>query len=145
MSVALENAERRLEPKSFGMGWQSYVRKADAQDKEGKIILTDLEHKPSTADPLAGALSFAAKGTEDVFLYVEGSFPQAESLVVSFLDKDGKGGWNKTNNFHLPCRVPRDAKSLELRVRPDAAVKSISLWRVPRVAEAKPAAPPRQN
>lgn len=140
--VTLENAEQRRDVRMCALGstW-SIVPKADAPNKEGKIVLGNLQHKPAAASPLAGALGLAAMGKEDVLLYVEGHFPPADSLAVSFLDKDGKAAGKKTDNFHLPGRVPPETASLEFLLRGDTRVTAISLWRVPRAAPAKPAKP----
>ncbi|MCC6579912.1 MAG: hypothetical protein IT440_05675 [Phycisphaeraceae bacterium] len=134
LTVTLEHADWVLEPRPFNMGSGWSVRKSHAPLKQGKITLERLSNAtatPALRTTLAGAMDQAARGQAHVYLHVEGDFPRPESLVVNFLDAEGKGGWNKANNYAMPTLVPSQTRKIEMEIRDGAAVRRVSLWRIP--------------
>ena len=131
VTAKLTNCERRTENRGFGMGRHSVVRKTEGTDAEAAIELGGLDkHSYGPGSPLATALHDVAKGKARVYLKVDGACPEAESIVVRFVDKDGNAGWNKTNAYHLPVSIPADTSAVRIRLADDASVSQLRLWRV---------------
>ena len=127
--LELRNCKRQFEARGFGMGRQWLVRKDGGAEQESWIELKGLnDRQHAHASPLGTNLS-AIGAKEAVFMKVDGVCPQAEDILVQFVDKDGNAGWNKTSNFHLPFRIPPDTSAIRIRLSNNAAVKWISLWR----------------
>lgn len=131
VTAKLEGCERRLENRGFGMGRHSVVRKTAGTDAEAAIEIGGLDkHSYGPGSPLATALHDVAKGKARVYLKIDGSCPEPESIVVRFVDKDGNAGWNKTSAYHVPVPVPAGTTAVRVRLADDASVSQLRLWRV---------------
>lgn len=124
LGAKLDGAGRQLERRGFAMGAAWRVRKTGTCDEDGRVT-------PNGGKPVANALRDASKGRTTVYLMADGWFHEAESLVVSFKDKDDNGGWHKTVEHHRPVAIPPDTATIELLLRTeDAALTGVRIWRV---------------
>lgn len=134
LAVKLKNAARHLESRGFGMGRRWIVRPDDEApvDADSAIVLENLQkHNHGRGSHLATAMRAVKEGTAAVYLKIDGRSPRAESIVVQFVDAEGKAGWNRTDAYHLPIRLPADLAELRVRLADDASVTRLRLWRVP--------------
>ena len=138
LCVALTNVECRLERRRYGMTQNWVVRKTGAADQQAAIGLAGLSPDlPGGAVPykaLTGALCGFAKKTARVYLWVEGRFPTAASLVVEATGRDGQSAKLKSANYELPTFIPNGTDTLRLLLAPNAAVTKLCLRRIPVVA-----------
>lgn len=133
ITATLQNAERHNENRGFGMGRQHRIRAGTDADKPAKIRLEDLQpHHHGRGSVMLTALRDVGKDTARVFLHVQGSCPEPEDIVVSFVDDKGKSGWNKTDDYHRPISVPANTDTIRILLGPNGAVERIRLWRIDR-------------
>jgi len=133
VTARLDHAVRLWEPRPFGMGCEWRVRRSQDQDPDapGTIVLDGLQtHRFGLGSRLCTALRDVAKGTSLVYFMVDGAWRKPEDLVVQIVDATGKAGWNKTDRFDLPLRIPADAAEVRVRIAPGAFVRRLRFWRV---------------
>jgi hypothetical protein len=131
VSAKLVGASRRRERRGFGMGHVWRVRREAEADGDSLVVLEGLQkHHHGSGSILLTAMRELGQGTAQVLLKIDGQCPRPESLVVQFVDKDGKAGWNKTDAYHLPIAVPANTHAIQIRLAEDAAIDRVQLWRL---------------
>jgi len=131
VTAKLVGASRRRERRGFGMGHTWRVRREAEADGDSLVVLDGLQkHHHGSGSRLLTAMREVGKGTARILLKIDGQCPRPESIVVQFVDKDGKAGWNKTDAYHLPIALPANTHAIQIRLAEDAAIDRVQLWRL---------------
>jgi len=127
MAVKTKNIVRQPVPRGFGTGWNWTAQKETgaSPDAKGVLIMENIS-KP------VGKLGASSKTCLDVYMKIEGNFNKPESMIVEWIDNDGKRGWLRSNNHHLPTRIPEGIKDVEIQLADGASVSKILLWAIPK-------------
>lgn len=136
ITATLDGVSRRRERRGFGMGSTWRVRKDGTADQDAFVILDGLQtHHHGRGSRVLTAMREVGKGTAAVYLTIDGRCPDPESIVVQFLDQEGKAGWDKTDAYHLPIALRADTDAIRIRLAAGAAVDRVRLWRVETPSE----------
>jgi len=129
MAVGTKNIVRTPVAPPWGLPWKWIVESEVGLPPHPKGALT-IGNMSNLGGPTGGVLHSGAQ--LDVYMYIEGNLGAAESLIVEWVDNDGKRGWLRSNNYNLPIPMPRDIKEVEMQLAHGTSVSRILLWAVPQ-------------
>lgn len=133
MGVETKNIIRRPIKRFWGTGFEWIIEKEKDAPPDTKGIITFRDILKPFPSPIGGFNILQ----NDIYIFIEGNHKKAESLIVEWVDKDGKKGWLMSNNYHLPCKIPSGTKDINIYIEDGVSINKILIWTIPKINKSK--------